>query len=170
MRTIKLLFLGTFLLGSTFISAQKTSFGFTGGLLNGGETFKEEGSSASASDTGFYAGIYSRIHISEKISLQPEVKYGNLNRSSFGFLSAMVNYEILPKFYVQAGPELSHIFESSSFINRNGLNASFGIGYNITEKVHIQARYSPELTNRLTEDIDATSRINWLHAGIGFTF
>lgn len=152
--------------------AQKTTFGLSGGLLNGGERFKQDGSSASASDTGFYLGVFSKIPVSESIAIQPEFNYGNLNGSNFGFLSARVNYTLLPKFYVQAGPELSHIFESfSNTLNKTGVNATFGIGYEVTEKFHLQARYSAELTNRIQDNaLNATSKINWLFVGAGYSF
>ncbi len=152
--------------------AQKTTFGVSGGLLNGGERFKQDNSSASSADTGFYVGAFSKIPISEKLAIQPEINYGNLNQSNFGFVSARINYGILPKFYLQAGPEVSHIFESlSNTLNKTGINATFGFGYEVTNKFHLQARYSAELTNRIQDNaIDGTSRINWLFVGMGYSF
>ncbi|VAW12059.1 hypothetical protein MNBD_BACTEROID03-1555 [hydrothermal vent metagenome] len=45
-----------------------------------------------------------------------------------------------------------------------------GLGYGITSKLHIQARYAPQLTkrNKIAEAEDV--RFNWLQVGIGYKF
>jgi hypothetical protein len=152
--------------------AQNTSFGVTGGLLNGGEKFKSGDASASASDTGFYIGVNSRIPINDKLLFTPELDYGNLNNASFGFLSARIQYYPVSKFYLQAGPQISYIFEAlGDSLKKGGLDLSSGIGYDINENFHIQARYSFELTNRSTfDDSEVSSRLRWLQIGFGYSF
>lgn len=169
-KTISLLIF-TLLLSYTCFS-QNTSFGITVGLLNGGEKFKSGSASAKASDTGFYVGINSKIPINEKFAFAPELDYGNLNSASFGFLSAKIQYYPFSNFYIQAGPQASYIFDFlGDSLAKTGLDLTTGVGYDITEHFHIQARYSFELTNRSKLDIaDVSSRLRWLQVGVGYSF
>lgn len=152
--------------------SQKITLGGSGGLLNGGQRVKFNSGSASSSDTGFYLGLFSKIPINEKFSLYPEIDYGNLNDNSFGSLSLRLNYYILPKFYLQAGPQLSYMFETTgNNFKKTGLDASFGLGYDVTNSFHIQARYAFEVTNRVKDlEEDITSKLNWLFVGVGYSF
>lgn len=153
--------------------SQGMFFGATGGLLNGGEKFKTGNTTASASDTGFYIGLNSRIPLNDKFLLSPEINYGNLNDSSFGFVSARIQYYPAPKFYLQAGPQVSYIFEAvGETMKKGGLDLTSGIGYDINDNFHIQARYSFELTNRLKGNVpdDTSSKLKWLLVGIGYSF
>jgi len=151
--------------------SQNTSFGITVGLLNGGEKFKLGSATETATDTGFYVGINSRISINDKLVFTPELDYGNLNNASFGFLSARIQYYPFNNFYVQAGPQASYIFEFLNSLAKAGLDLSTGIGYDITEHFHIQARYSFELTNRSKIDLpDVSSKLRWLQVGVGYSF
>ena len=153
-------------------TAQNPSFGVSAGLLNGNGRITENNGSASSSDTGFYLGVFSKIQLTQKISLFPELDYGNLNDNSFAFASVRAGYYLAPKFFVQAGPEITYLFDVlTDDVNSAGVNLSMGLGYEINDNFHIQARYAPELTNRIknaTTDIRGT--FNWLHIGIGYTF
>ncbi|WP_228236854.1 outer membrane beta-barrel protein [Allomuricauda sp. M10] len=152
--------------------SQNATFGVSGGLLNGSGKVKDDSSSASSSDTGFYLGLYSKIYLNEKISLIPEADYGNLNDSSFGFLSARLGYYIAPKFYFQGGPQITYLFDAlTDDVSKTGLDVSLGLGYEITDKFHVQARYSFEVSNRVKNtETDLTAKLNWLHIGIGYSF
>ncbi len=152
--------------------SQDTTFGLSGGLLNGSGRVKENNSSASSSDTGFYVGLYSKIRFTEKLSLIPEVDYGNLNDSNFGFLSVRLGYYLVPKFYLQGGPQMTYLFDAlTDDVSKAGLDASLGLGYEITDKFHVQARYAFEVSNRIKEaDTNLTARFNWLHVGMGYSF
>ncbi|UII81111.1 outer membrane beta-barrel protein [Flagellimonas sp. CMM7] len=151
---------------------QNFEFGVSGGLLNGSSRVMENNASASYSDTGFYLGLYSKIQLNKKIMIIPEIDYGNLNDSSFGFLSARVGYYLNHSFYLQGGGQMTYLFDVlNDEISKTGLDLSLGIGYDITNKFNIQARYALELTNRIKEPTtDVKGKFNWLHIGLGYTF
>jgi hypothetical protein len=152
-------------------SAQDFKFGISGGLLNGSGKIKDVTGSISASNTGFYAGTFVNIKLSEKFGLMPEVDYGNLNSNSSWFFSTRANYYVIPKFYLQAGPQVFLLSRSlTDDINQAGIDGVFGVGYDITEHFHLQARYSVELTNRFKTDNGGTAKLNNLLVGIGYAF
>ncbi len=152
--------------------SQKTDFGITMGLLNGTGRVSENNGSVSSSDSGFYVGLFSKIKVNDKFSVVPEIDYGNLNDNSFGFLSVRANYYIIPKFYFQAGPQIAYIFDVlTDDVKSAGIDLGFGIGYDISENFHLQARYAFETTNRIKEtSSDLTARFEWLHVGLGYSF
>ena len=101
----------------------------------------------------------------------PEVDYGNLNSNSSWLFSTRANYYIVPKFYLQAGPQVFLLSRSlSDDIKQAGIDAVVGVGYDITEHFHLQARYSFEMTDRFKEDVGGTAKLNNLLAGIGYSF
>ncbi|WP_165749570.1 porin family protein [Cellulophaga sp. Z1A5H] len=158
-----------FVFTTMILNAQNNYFGFNGGLLNGGERVKVGDSSAGASDTGFYLGAMYEIGISEDLKIHSGIDYGNINDTSFGFLSARLKYYPIEKLFLQAGPQISYVFdELGDNLNKTGIDLSLGLGFDITDKFFIDARYSFELTNRVKSDLDITSKFRWLNVGIGF--
>lgn len=151
---------------------QDTSFGITAGLLNGGEKFKSGSISESASDTGFYIGINARIPLNDNFIVVAEIDYGNLESSHFAFASVRAQYYVVSKFYLQAGPQVSYLFDDlGDNFAQAGIDLSLGLGYDISEQFRVQARYSFELTNRSRiESEDITSRLRWLQVGLEYSF
>jgi opacity protein-like surface antigen len=166
----KTLFIVLFFIGAANIQAQSYQFGVTAGLLIASEKAEFSGNKASVSDEGPYLGVYADIPISEKISLLPEVDYANINGSSFGFLSVRAKYNIVPLLFVQAGPQVSYLFEQFGALNKAGIDLGLGAGVDISKHFNIQARYAFELTNRYKQEFDGTYNLNWLHIGLGYTF
>lgn len=166
----KSLFLALFLIGTASINAQSSRFGIAGGLMIGNAKEEYSGNEIIGSDEGPYLGIYMDVPISEKLSIVPEVDYGNINGSGFGFLSLRAKYNIIPLLYVQAGPQVSYLFEQFGEINKAGLDLGVGAGIDISKHFNIQARYAFELTNRFKSGFEGTSKLNWLHIGVGYTF
>ncbi|MFS4418397.1 hypothetical protein [Maribacter sp. 2307ULW6-5] len=153
-------------------AGQNISFGATGGLLSGGEKFKSGSESVTASDTGFYLGLTSKIPLSGKFTIAPEADYGRIENSSFLFVAGRVHYFVLPKFYLQLGPQVTYLFDDlNDAFSQAGLDISSGVGYEINDHFGINARYSFEITNRSKLEFDdVSSRLRWLMIGIEYVF
>jgi hypothetical protein len=151
-------------------TAQDIKLGISGGLLNGSGKITDDTGSLSASNTGFYAGVFANFKLSDKFGVMPEVDYGNLNSNSSYFFSTRINYYVVPKLYLQAGPQVFLLSRSlSDDIKQAGIDGVIGAGYDITEHFHLQARYSFELTDRFKEDNGGTAKLNNLMVGIGYS-
>jgi len=118
----KPLFLALFLIGVVTVNAQSARFGIAAGLMIANEKTEFSGIEATGSDEGPYLGVYLEVPISEKISLVPEVDYANINGSSFGFLSLRAKYNLIPLLYLQAGPQVSYLFEQFGELNKAGID------------------------------------------------
>lgn len=152
-------------------------FGLTGGLLNTNVDFKTSNSIlnlvgvnnfAKINSTGFYIGGVVDIEVLGNLHIQPELLYGSAKDLSFVYLPVMVKYYVADKFNVQVGPQLNFssnlddikraIRDTEELIGTNGnvddvlktfgIDLGIGAGFDVTDNLGIQARYSFELTDR----------------------
>lgn len=166
----KSILIALFLISGTAANAQSSRFGITAGLMIANEKTEFSGFESSSSDEGPYVGIYLDVTLTEKLSLRPEVDYANINGSGFGFGSVMAKYNLIPLLYVQAGPQVSYLFEQFGELNKAGIDFGVGAGVDISTHFNIQTRYAFEITNRFRSGLEGSSKSNWLHIGIGYTF
>lgn len=147
-----------------FTNAQQTRFGIKGGLnitsFAGGNYYD------SKSLVGFQVGGFAEIKIIERLSIQPEVLYSTqgakqeVGMTDFDSKLNYINVPVLAKFYVtkqftvEAGPQLGFLVSAKN----NGNDAkdafksvdtgfNFGAGYNFTDNVSVNLRYTVGLAN-----------------------
>ncbi|MBT8308417.1 MAG: PorT family protein [Maribacter sp.] len=151
-------------------------FGITGGLLNTNVDFKTGNSLlnlvgvnnfAKINSTGFYIGGLVDIGVIGDFHIQPELLYGSAEDLSFFYLPVMAKYYVADKFHLQAGPQLTFssniddikraIRDTEELLGTNGnvddvldtfgIDISLGAGFDITDNLTLQARYSFGLTD-----------------------
>ncbi len=155
----KLLLVAVALLFSIAVNSQITSGAKFGIAFSKLSSFEADGSgliddvSSTIEDgrTGYFAGFFVGIPINEKLSFQPEFQYvqqgsnAEALRVDYLQLPLAINYDISQKFFVNLGPQLGlRVWTPSD----SGLIDSFdysvfgSIGYNITDSIFIEGRYS----------------------------
>lgn len=154
--------------------SQKPKFGIEAGYLNAYAKIKDNSSSASTSDAGFFLGAFSEFGLSNKVVFTPHIDIGSINSNGFGFLSTLLGYYVIDDLKVEAGPQLSYLIETTpEEVNSLGIDMSLGLSYNITDRFVVSARYNSELSNRASNSInpeDLKARFNWLFIGLGYKF
>ncbi len=168
----KILFIGIVLFYSLNTIAQETKFGVTAGFASISVKAKaDEGISASASESGFYAGFFADIVASEKLHIQPSALYASASDANFLLIPVMAKYYVADKFNLQGGLQANlALEEETEEISNFGLGLGFGAGYDINEKFFIEARYGFELTNRYSGEEDVSVTLNPLTIGVGLKF
>ncbi|WP_337967170.1 porin family protein [uncultured Flavobacterium sp.] len=148
-----------------FANAQKTRFGVKGGLNL--TTFAGGNYWDAGSLVGFQVGGFAEIKVIERLAIQPEVLFSTqgakIDGGSFGDFDDKLNYinvPVLAKFFitkqftVEAGPQLGflvsakqdgHDIKDSFKSVDTGFN--FGAGYNFTDNVSVNLRYTVGLSN-----------------------
>lgn len=172
---------------------------------------------------GFNAGVFANIPVAEKFSIQPELLFSQLGSKSearyrntegnrtvsvevndktnlnYLALPVMVQYNILPQLYVEAGPEFGFLLggkskgdvtiteregnftsyqsETSSNkinmdrFNRFNVGIGIGAGYYFTPQFGVTARFTAGLTNIMKSDFDAyKARNNAFQVGVAYKF
>ena len=195
---MKKLFLGAAIAMSSLTFAQQ--FGIKGGMNV--SSISDDGFDDSKSKVGFYGGLFMNAPLAESFSIQPEVIYNNLgakvdagsNSSStlnLDYISVpvMFQYNATPQFYLEAGPEFGFLVNSSAkltvgnnsnttnidtdYFNKFNMGIGLGAGFNITNKLGINARYVAGLNDVTDNDkwgSDANNKNNNFQVGLAYKF
>lgn len=155
----KLILLAAFAICAQFTNAQ---VGITGGYLN----VKNDG--ASEGSSGFYAGLYSDLDITESFHFQPGLLYGNSNNTNFLYVPLMFKYYVArTDLNIQVGPQGTLILEDlGDFKNQIGLDLAVGVGFDIFHNVFIETRYAFKMVNEDIAGVGSTN-FNTLMIGLG---
>ena len=173
------------------IQSQGISFGATGGLFYGSTDISGFDISSVSNDldvldgAGFYVGLLADIEVKGDLHLQPELLYANIGGESSVFVPVMVKYYVSESFNLQAGPQFDFVLDIPSlvkdYINTFGLSMAIGAGFDLTEKISIQVKYSLGLNDRIDDklndllsdfgaDFTPSLKTNILQAGIVYKF
>jgi hypothetical protein len=159
------------------------SFGAKGGI-NISTISKEKSWDDTNAKIGYYAGFYMHAPINSIFSIQPEILYSNVgvkydnsktsHTLGLDYISApiMFQFEPIPKFYVEAGPQFSFLignsdrdktddvvtikkYRNNSNYNSFDLSGAVGVGFRINN-ITIGARYVVGFT-----DIKKSGSTTW---------
>lgn len=136
----KLLFAAIAVFAFGFTNAQETKFGAKAGVDLATAKVKILGTTASASETGFFLGGFANIGLSEKFSVQPELLYVAITDLNFVSVPILAKYNVADKFGIIAGPSLNYFLDAEE--DEFKLNVDFGAIYDITEEIDVNAKYS----------------------------
>lgn len=200
---MKKLFLGAAIAISSLSFAQ--TFGIKGGMnlssISNADSFDIENSDVnSKSKVGFNAGVFANFPVAESFSIQPELLYNGLGTKLTGkdetgnedaltlnvdylSLPVMFQYNLVPQFYLEAGPQFSYLLSSkvkyngeSSDSNTDGMNkfdigVGLGAGFNITPQFGINARYVAGFTDIVKDNpTDNSLKNNNFQVGLYYKF
>lgn len=169
---MKNLLLFSFLSVFIFSAKAQTQFGLTAGYF--GVSSKSStigGNSLSDTASGFHVGAIADFKTSEKLHVQPELLYVNANGTDAIIIPVFLKYYATEKFSILAGPQASYILkDASTDFTPFGLSLATGLGYDITQKLFLQARYSVQINNYYTGNEDFRARDNFFTVGIGYKF
>ncbi|GAA5087983.1 porin family protein [Chryseobacterium ginsengisoli] len=168
-------------------SAQPVKFGIKAGLNV--SSINDDDSKAKA---GFYGGFFANIPVASSFSVQPEVLYNGMGAKDKTYsslklnldyisLPVMVQYNVLPELYLEAGPQFS--FAISQKVKGDGgsvdvdkafkgfdLGLGLGAGYYIEQKFGITARYVAGLTDIAEDNPGDAIRNGVFQIGIAYKF
>ena len=203
---MKKLFLGAAVAMSTLTFAQQ--FGAKAGM-NVSSLSKDANLSDQGSKIGFNAGLFANFPIAESFSVQPELiytqygekydyvmpvtdeRYSGSTHLDYVALPVMLQYNVTPSFYLEAGPELGLLVsakdkaknettgetlaESDNYKDSlNGFNVGVGLGagYFFTPNIGVTARYVAGFTDIYKDGQNAGDAVknNVFQAGLAYKF
>ncbi|MCJ8153364.1 PorT family protein [Chryseobacterium sp. SSA4.19] len=208
---------------SNMSSASSVRFGIKGGM-NVSSLSKDAALEDQKSKIGFNAGVFATIPVAESFSVQPELLYstygdksvstneftvgGTTTKTRQSFTTSldyltvpvMFQYNFIPNFYVEAGPEFGFLLSAknkgdrdittttggssttattsySEDINKDNLNKfNFGIGlgagYYFTDNLGVTARYVAGITDVAKDRPNGSDAIrnNVFQVGLAYKF
>lgn len=137
----KLLFITVLFAGALTAQAQKdTKFGVKAGVDFASIKVKVAGTTATASETGFFVGGFATLGVSEKFAIQPELLYVAISDSNFFSVPVLAKYSFAEKFSALAGPSFNYYSDAEE--DKFKVNLDLGASYQIIEEIDINAKYS----------------------------
>jgi opacity protein-like surface antigen len=168
-------------------SSSPIAFGVKAGL-----NVSEVSSNDSKAKAGFYGGVFANIPVASSFSVQPEVLYNGVGAKStynsdvklnLDYISVpvMLQYNLVPNFYVEAGPQFGFLI--SSKIKGNGATVDvkdnhkgfdFGIGlgagYYFTPNIGVNARFTAGISDVVKNHTGSAIRNNVFQVGLAYKF
>ncbi|SIQ82100.1 Outer membrane protein beta-barrel domain-containing protein [Chryseobacterium sp. RU37D] len=206
---MKNFFLGLAVMAGSFTFAQqKTStlpvtFGVKAGV-NFSAMSKGGGMEDRDGKVGFNAGAFANIPVAGSFSVQPEILYsqygGKFSQTLFGkkysfvknldyiTIPVMLQYNVLPNFYLEAGPEFGILVSAKNKLKSesnnnivtdgdvkqytNGFNMGIGIGagYYFTPQFGATLRYMGGLTNIYKNNSEDKVKTGAFQLGLAYKF
>lgn len=179
------------ILFSTFGQDKNLSLSIKAGYSGLYPTAKGDGLSAESSYAdGIEFGLSLGVGLSEKLFLEPNIIYTNIEDEDWLFIPIHFKYYTINRLSILLGPQVTFGFADTEGlpIKKAGFDLSLGVSYDITDKVFVEARYAFELTNRTNDPIDLSqyeefapyidiigelelkTRMNSLHLTLGYKF
>ncbi|WP_228850492.1 porin family protein [Aegicerativicinus sediminis] len=130
-----------------------------------------DGYKISDNQTGFYIGVFTRLTLSEKFKIRPEVNYIYVEDLNMMQIPVLAELEMVNKLNICAGPSFGFLLDTEEGEKSFNMGLDFGVSYNITEKFLAEARYSLGLSNLVEDNMfDATLKLHGLFVGLGYMF
>jgi opacity protein-like surface antigen len=175
------------LLLSVSLQAQESSstnpepkFGIKAGFTSIAVRASYQGSSASESSSGFYAGLFADFYLSENFNFQPELTYARYTEdgesSEVLMVPLLFKYKPIAELGLLAGPQMDYLLDEldGDFIKRFGFGIALGLSYDISENVIIDSRYTFGLSNRLEDNPFVAESVkvvfNYFQVGLAYRF
>jgi opacity protein-like surface antigen len=123
---------------------------------------------AGGSETGFYAGIFGELELSDQYTIQVEGLYSGVKNYGSIALPLSLERNFSEKWAAQAGLQGNLILDDlGEDVNSFSLGLLIGTSFNINEDIVIEGKYVYGLTS-LVEDTDL--RLSYLQIGVGYRF
>ncbi len=117
-------------------------------------------------ETGFYLGLcYDNIAISEKIKIQPEMRFVAIKDFNQLQIPITLKYEIFKNFNLQTAPNLGFLLNNTENINSLNFAIDFGTSYTVLPNLLFEIRYNWGQTN-LSKNEANSLRINNFQIGL----
>ncbi|RAJ83506.1 outer membrane protein with beta-barrel domain [Chitinophaga dinghuensis] len=189
----KLILSGVLAIGA-FLSTQAQSIHF--GLKGGLNIDKMTNTDNAKTQAGFHVGGFVNIGLTKEWAIQPELLYSGQgvkkdNPSPFADVTlktdylnipVMIQYSIVPSFYLEAGPQVGILVGAKQKIGSNSKDvknqlsgADFGLGFGCGYKFDcgfgVSGRYMFGITNAVNSDYsNSTSKNSVAQVGVFYQF
>lgn len=130
-----------------FANAQQTKFGVKAGVDFASMHGKFDGSSYSESETGFYAGGYADIIVSDKFHVQPELLYVSVKNLNQIQVPVLVKIPVVKDLSLLAGPDFGFVLNGGFGSKVFNFGADLGLTFDLNENFSLDGKYNFGLSN-----------------------
>ena len=160
--------------------SQSTSIGVTAGFLHVNGKAEIEGNTIKEDRSGAFGGLAVEFTLSETFKFQPEVLYASYKDYGVLMIPIILKYYPIPKFNIQFGPQIDYStqdypndfepFVTEDDLTRFGFSVAAGLGYDLNERFFLESRYTFQLNDVYTGDLDISVKGHIFNVGLGYRF
>ncbi|PTX42847.1 outer membrane protein with beta-barrel domain [Christiangramia gaetbulicola] len=162
--------------------SKPSKFGFTAGVIESNFKLKdpillnEDYNVGKYEGGGLFLGLTFDTEINENFGFNSELLVAKLDNSHRYLLSSSLKYRLFnSNFHALGGLELNYLSSAPDISNGNkgnraGLNAIFGLEYEINDRLSIYSSYSLETTNRFKHDNGNSYKGGYNNVRLGIKF
>ena len=154
-----------------FTNAQKTKFGLKAGVDFANVHGKFAGESYHQAETGFYAGGYADITVSNKFHVQPELLYVSVKEMDQIQIPVLARIPLVEDLSLLAGPDFGILVNTVDGIKTFNYGVDLGLTFDLNEEFALDGKYNLGLANLLKDgNSDYSSKISGFFFGLSYKF
>lgn len=154
-----------------YVSAQENKFGLKAGADFASLHGKFDGNSYSESETGFYAGVFADIGISDKFHVQPELLYVSVNDLNQIQVPILAKFSLVEDLSLLAGPNFGFLLDAGEGSKTLNFGLDLGLSFDLNENFSLDGKYNFGLSNLVEGgNSDFSTRLSGFFFGLGYKF
>lgn len=154
-----------------YVSAQETKFGLKAGADFASLHGKDGGNSYSESETGFYAGGFVDIAVSDKFHVQPELLYVSINDLNQIQVPILAKFSLVEDLSLLAGPDFGFLLDATEGSKSLNFGLDLGLSFDLNEIFSLDGKYNFGLSNLVEGgNSDFSTKLSGFFFGLGYQF
>lgn len=154
-----------------FTNAQDAKFGLKAGVDFASMRHKFDGAKISENETGFYAGAYADIAVSEKFHLQPELLYVCVKDLNQIQVPVLAKIPVVEDLSLLAGPDFGFLLDAGEGVKTFNFGLDFGLSFDLNEEFSLDGKYNLGLSNLIEGgNSDISTKLSGAFFGLSYKF
>lgn len=154
-----------------FVNAQETKFGLKAGADFANAHGKIDGDSYQDAETGFYAGAFADITVSDKFHIQPELLYVSVNDLDQIQIPVLAKFPVVEDLSLLAGPNVGFLLNADEGFKTLNFGLDLGLSFDLNEDFSLDGKYNFGLSNLIEGgNSDFSSKLSGFFFGLSYKF
>ncbi|OYX82152.1 MAG: hypothetical protein B7Y83_15730 [Flavobacteriales bacterium 32-34-25] len=154
-----------------YVNAQETKFGLKGGVDFANVHGKVAGESYNQAETGFYAGGFADITVSDKFHVQPELLYVSVRELDQIQVPVLAKIPVVEDLSLLAGPDFGFLLNAGEGTKAFNFGLDLGLSFDLNEEFSLDGKYNLGLSNLLEDgNSDFSSKLSGFFFGLSYKF
>lgn len=154
-----------------FANAQQTKFGLKAGVDFANAHGKMDGISYHQAETGFYAGGFADITVSEKFHVQSELLYVSVKDLDQIQVPVLAKIPVVEDLSLLAGPNFGFLLNAADGFKTFNFGLDLGLSFELNEEFSLDGKYNFGLSNLIEGgNSDFSTKLSGAFLGLSYKF
>lgn len=154
-----------------YVNAQQAKFGIKAGVDFANAHGKFNGISYHSAETGFYAGGFADITVSDKFHVQPEVLYVSVKDLDQIQVPVLAKIPVVEDLNLLTGPDFGFLLNADKGFKTLNLGLDLGLSFELNEDFSLDGKYNFGLSNlEKGGNSDFSTKLSGAFFGLSYKF